>query len=229
MRIWGFSHWRLLPMIYICIFRHLFWIGTWILHLSCNTVVPIEVSVRALAELYCIYWFTQLCPILNCNPDPGTRHKWPLNEWMIPWSSLNASFQRMLCGRPSACLSRPTLHLDPLLHAPAGWPVDQPQPPASLASPSIWQLGWVCTFIGLYVIGLAVFLSNTFSMQFLSWGSTNFPPLWLLPTQDLEGLPGATSHRYCTTPSWFPKLFLHEKCCAGRSTSWNQDCQEKYQ
>ena len=158
-------------------FLAFFWIGTWILHLSCNTIVPIEISVKALVELCCIYWFTQLCPILNCNPDPGTRHKWPLNEWMIPWLSLNASFQRMLCGRPFTCLSRSTLHLDPLILTPVGWPMDQPQPPASLASPSIWQLGWVCTVIGLYVIGLAVFLLNTFSMQFPSLGSTNSPPL----------------------------------------------------
>ena len=113
------------------------------------------------------------------------------------WENFHLPFQaHSPSWSPTPCPSR-------------GWPVDQPQPPASLASPSIWQLGWVCTFIGLYVIGLAVILSNTFSMQFPSLGSTNFPLLLLLPAQDLEGLPGATSHRYCIEAMqiWF--MFIY--------------------
>lgn len=71
---------------------------------------PMEISIRAPIELLCIYW---VIAVLNCNPEPGTRHKCPLNQWMTPWSSLIASFQRMLCRRPSICLSRSTIHSAP--------------------------------------------------------------------------------------------------------------------
>lgn len=130
-------------------------------------------------------------------------------EWMN--DSLVKSqclFPEMLCRRPSTCLSRATLHPAPPALHPLGWPVGQPQPPSSLASPSIWQLGWVCNRAGCDGIG-CVLPWNTFSVQFPSLGSTNSSPTLLLQAQGLWGLPGATSHRYYITPYLFPKLCLH--------------------
>lgn len=209
MKLLGFSQWRLLPVRYTCIFWHLFRSDTWGLSLSVTWLCPIKISLRALAELDCIYLFTQLCPMLNCNPEPGmwdAKGHW-MNEWFLVKSQY--LLERMLWKGTSSGLSRSTLHPTPTaLHPRRLICVNQPQPPSSVASPWVRQSWWGYKRTGYDMIN-CVPLLNTFSIWFSSLGSTNSSASLLLQAQGLWGFSVATSYRGCLTPHCFPKPCLH--------------------
>lgn len=127
----------------------------------CAPSVPRRDLCESPYNLFGIYWFTQLWPILNCNTEPGMWHKCPLNEWMTPWSSLTASFQRML---EQETFHLPLLAQPPLYSTPGGWPAGIKH---SLTLPCLpFEFGqqeagdwWVGQTVRVeYVIGLTVFL-----------------------------------------------------------------------
>lgn len=168
----------------------------------CDPIYPREISVRAPKELHGIYWVKAVLnyPVPNCNPEPGTRHECPLNEWMTPWSSLIASFQGSDPGDLPFASPDPLSTLLLLFCTPRGWLTI-----ASLFSAfsCLWQLVWVYTRTGCAGIGFVSWL-NAFSIQCPPLGSTNSSSSLFLRAEGLWGLSGATSHGYYTIPHAFP-------------------------